>query len=318
MRKLLILIFAATMLQISAIAQNVNRQKSLEKLQLTQQKSATVLGTDAAGNVVDNTAEVQQAIQSSTPDLTPYAKSAEVDSKLNAKADKSNTYTTAEVDSKLSTKADIMSVYNKQTVDALIENGGQLFKIKNTGKYGYSINKLINSVYVGDYSLNLSNNSVATGMYSTVISGMRSKATGYSAGVLQGFMSLADGHYSLCLGGERLSSKGRYSVAIGGKFNTAWSRSEVVIGENSTDYVPYGGTSNLDPRDRVLTIGNGMSYTSRSDALIIYKTGNMDLNGLLKLKPMAAPTTAQKGMIYFDSTDNKLKCYDGVVWHNLF
>lgn len=39
---------------------------------------------------------------------------------------------------------------------------------------------------------------------------------------------------------------------------------------------------------------------------------------IYKLNPTTTPTSAEKGMIYFDSTDNKLKCYDGTTWHNLF
>lgn len=46
----------------------------------------------------------------------------------------------------------------------------------------------------------------------------------------------------------------------------------------------------------------------------------VEISDFLKLKPMSAPATAtaEKGMIYFDSADNKLKCYDGTTWHNLF
>lgn len=51
MRKVILIIVAAAMLQVGAVAQVQNRQKSLEKLQLTQQVGAAVLGTDERGFV---------------------------------------------------------------------------------------------------------------------------------------------------------------------------------------------------------------------------------------------------------------------------
>lgn len=62
MRNLLFLILAAVMLQFGASAQSQNRQKSLEKLQLTKLPNAKVLGTDSNKNVIDNTSEILNLI----------------------------------------------------------------------------------------------------------------------------------------------------------------------------------------------------------------------------------------------------------------
>ncbi len=55
------------------------------------------------------------------------------------------------------------------------------------------------------------------------------------------------------------------------------------------------------------------------------KTGTLALtsdipveNNVLKLTPTTPPAAPEKGMIYFDETDNKLKCYDGAGWNDLF
>ncbi len=50
---------------------------------------------------------------------------------------------------------------------------------------------------------------------------------------------------------------------------------------------------------------------------IVYKSNFNELK-TIKFNPTTAPTSPTKGTIYFDSSDNKLKCYDGTAWHNLF
>lgn len=40
--------------------------------------------------------------------------------------------------------------------------------------------------------------------------------------------------------------------------------------------------------------------------------------GLMRLQPTTAPTDPEAGDIYFDSDSNKLRCYDGTEWHDLW
>lgn len=43
------------------------------------------------------------------------------------------------------------------------------------------------------------------------------------------------------------------------------------------------------------------------------------LGGGLRFIPRAsAPSSPLAGDVYFNSVDNKLKCFDGTVWNNLF
>jgi len=45
----------------------------------------------------------------------------------------------------------------------------------------------------------------------------------------------------------------------------------------------------------------------------------LHISDVMRLEPRnGAPSSPSKGDIYFDSADNKLKCYDGTNWQNLF
>lgn len=48
-------------------------------------------------------------------------------------------------------------------------------------------------------------------------------------------------------------------------------------------------------------------------------TRPLHVNDVMRLQPRnGAPSSPGAGDIYFDSADNKLKCYDGSVWQDLF
>jgi len=45
----------------------------------------------------------------------------------------------------------------------------------------------------------------------------------------------------------------------------------------------------------------------------------LHVSDVMRLEPRnGAPSSPSKGDIYFDSADDKLKCYDGTSWQNLF
>ncbi|MEM6316306.1 MAG: tail fiber domain-containing protein [Bacteroidota bacterium] len=60
----------------------------------------------------------------------------------------------------------------------------------------------------------------------------------------------------------------------------AGSYAEFAIGYNNTNY-SVSSTTSASSTDRLFVIGNGSSTSSRSDALIVYKSGDMKLNGSL-------------------------------------
>ncbi len=48
-------------------------------------------------------------------------------------------------------------------------------------------------------------------------------------------------------------------------------------------------------------------------------TRDLHINGAVRMEPQSAvPANPSKGDIYFDDNDNKMKCYDGTQWQNLW
>lgn len=58
-----------------------------------------------------------------------------------------------------------------------------------------------------------------------------------------------------------------------------------------------------------------------STGSVLYLNDNGEpvvIGAILRIRPSSAPSSPSKGTIYFDSSDNKLKCYDGSTWQNLW
>ena len=117
------------------------------------------------------------------------------------------------------------------------------------------------------------------------------------------------------------------SVALGTGTHAASSR-QVSIGSYNTQVVGTLGHSNV-LTERLFVIGNGTNSASRSDALVMLKSGNTTLNGNLEtngslnvrdfvnLKPGVAPTSPSEGDIYYDSALKKVRVWTGATWENL-
>jgi hypothetical protein len=126
------------------------------------------------------------------------------------------------------------------------------------------------SVAMGYESKAIGNNSTAFG-YDTKAIGTSSTAFGYrtiSSGLVStsfGFLSSATGDFSTAMGTTKARSY--YSTSIG-RYN------DTIAGSNPTSWVP---------KDPLFYIGNGSSENSRSNALLVYKNGDTDLNGNLKV-----------------------------------
>ncbi|MGB0458350.1 MAG: tail fiber domain-containing protein, partial [Chitinophagales bacterium] len=71
------------------------------------------------------------------------------------------------------------------------------------------------------------------------------------------------------------NATGNLSTAMG-NYTTAPSFSETVIGRYNTNYTP-GNTSGWSTTDRLFVVGNGTNSTSRSDAMVILKNGNVGI-----------------------------------------
>ena len=51
---------------------------------------------------------------------------------------------------------------------------------------------------------------------------------------------------------------------------------------------------------------------------VVGASGAVQINEVLSLPPRATPASATAGDVYFDSTANTLRCYDGTAWQDLF
>ncbi|MEM9847564.1 MAG: tail fiber domain-containing protein, partial [Bacteroidota bacterium] len=116
-----------------------------------------------------------------------------------------------------------------------------------------------------------------------------------------GSRTTASGKYAFAAG-DFSNASGDYSSSFG-NYNYAPSYGEVAMGVFNVINIPFN-TDDYDARDRLLVVGNGQSPTNRSNALVIYKSGNMELNGALTIDDAYTfPTT--------DGTTNQVLTTDG-------
>ena len=67
----------------------------------------------------------------------------------------------------------------------------------------------------------------------------------------------------------------------------------------------------------VFSVKRGGTGGSFSEKLrLVY--GGVKITSLLNIVPSAEPSSGTAGDIYYDSTSNKLRCYNGSTWNNLF
>ncbi|MEM9888826.1 MAG: tail fiber protein, partial [Bacteroidota bacterium] len=119
---------------------------------------------------------------------------------------------------------------------------------------------------------------VASGNFATAF-GLETEASGSYATVF-GQSTTASGDHTTAFGGFTMAS-GDYATAFG-RSTTAPSYGEVVMGINNTTYAP-NSTTGFNSSDRLFILGNGVAASHPSDALIIYKNGNTELNGALTI-----------------------------------
>lgn len=140
-----------------------------------------------------------------------------------------------------------------------------------------------NTLAQGNFSTALGLGTTASGAASTAMGNSTTASGNYSSAM--GSMTIASGEYSNAMG-QSTTSSGSHSTAIG-RETTALSGYEVAIGAYNTAYSPASTTSwNAD--DRIFVIGNGTSTAIKSDALIVYKSGDAELSGTMSV---ATPTS---------------------------
>ncbi len=92
--------------------------------------------------------------------------------------------------------------------------------------------------------------------------------------------TLASGYHATAFG-MGTQSEAWYSTTLG-QGTVASSRTETVIGSFKTLYTPLGGSRDWDTLDRLFVVGNGTgsSTASRTNALVMFKNGNTEVNGI--------------------------------------
>ena len=198
----------------------------------------------------------------------------------------------------------------------------------NVGKYSFATG--LSTIASGTYSNSMGHLSTATGYYSAAM-GYATTAGG-NASTAMGYLTTASGHNSTSMGtqttasglnstamGQGTTASGFYSTAMGfasaatgyysaamGYFTSAKSGFETVLGSYNTDYTPLNTVSG-DPADRLFSIGNGTSSSSKSDALVILKNGNTGIGTSLPnagaLLHIDLDTSTTKGVLVTGTYD---------------
>lgn len=125
-----------------------------------------------------------------------------------------------------------------------------------------------NSSATGNYGLAFGYNSVASGTYATAV-GSSTTAGTYS---LAAGRSSASGNYSTALG--RAIATGHYSTAIGLSETTGYAT--LSIGRYN---VVEGDSDSWVATDPIFIIGNGTGTSSRSNAFVVRKNGDVEIKG---------------------------------------
>ena len=170
-----------------------------------------------------------------------------------------------------------------------VGSGSELKMFFDKGQSAFRTGRVNNTNWnedsLGLYSFATGNNTLATGSTSAAF----------------GYQTTASGIHSIA-GGNQSEATANLAFAYGREMY-ARSFGEIALGLYGTDYTP-NETLAFDTNDRLFSLGNGTANNSRSDAMIIYKNGNTEINGALTLNNAFTFPTA-------DGSANKVLKTDG-------
>ena len=170
-----------------------------------------------------------------------------------------------------------------------------------------------------------SNGNVAIGKFAlNSTNGDFNTAVGY----LSLFVSTGASNTSVGTSSLRYNSSGSNNTAIGVNAGVSPGIGSNTTGSNNIfiGYQSYGPSSTESNRT---FIGNDSTVTSWIGGNLILGTktttgqrlqvsGDSKLSGRVNFTPQATPSTPVAGDVYYDSTSNKLRCYNGTSWNDLF
>ncbi len=139
-----------------------------------------------------------------------------------------------------------------------------------------------NADSIGTWSFASGYDTKAKGTYSTAM-GYTTNANG-SASTAMGYTTNANGRFSIAAGQQTVSNS--YASLTIGRFN---------------DSIASSSKEAWVTTDPLLILGNGNSVVARSNALVVYKNGNTDINGYTQLGKSSegAPAIKQKKITGF-------------------
>jgi hypothetical protein len=163
-------------------------------------------------------------------------------------------------------------LFNKASGDLSFVGGGE--SNEAMGNWSVVSGGVVNQATQGFSTVGGGNSNSATGLYSTISGGNTNTAQGANSSIGGGSNNLSLGFNSTIAGGAGNTTNGDYSFTSGiGLISEALS--EVVLGQynlntsqNPTTYIST---------NRILTIGNGTSSNSRSNAMVVLKNGNVGI-----------------------------------------
>ncbi|MDG1435066.1 MAG: hypothetical protein P8Q41_13690 [Saprospiraceae bacterium] len=145
----------------------------------------------------------------------------------------------------------------------------------------------IAAVAMGSYATASGNAAISLGLYTDASA---------EGSVALGFYSTAIGIRSVSIG-DNSSSSAFSSIAVGSNVNSVASY-ELVVGRYNTPYTPATtGFNTWNLNDRLFTIGNGTGVGAESDAMIVRKSGDTEINGNVKTSGDVHLSTISSGVI---------------------
>lgn len=170
---------------------------------------------------------------------------------------------------------------------------------------------------IGPYSMAMGGLTTASGFFATAIgnatiasgqaataTGVTSNASGY-ASTAMGSGTLSSGDYSTAMG-RSTTANGNNSIATGlssvasGDYSTTFGNGTISKSFNSlaigrfNDTIASSNPTAWVATDPLLYIGNGTAIASRSNAMVVYKNANVDINGYTRLGTQASGAPAIK------------------------
>ena len=149
--------------------------------------------------------------------------------------------------------------------------------LQTTASAEFSTAMGFSSEATGLYSLATGSYTSATGLSSTAM-GLMTTASG-SVSVAMGTTTLASGDYATAIGANTVAS-GEHATSMG-LFTHAKAYASTAIGANNDAIATSSETSWVDT-DPLFYIGNGTNFEN-TNAMVVYKNGNTDINGYTRL-----------------------------------